>query len=244
MRVDEIGPDLFRLSLFVPETNIQFNQFLVKDDEPLLFHTGMRQIFPEVREAVRRIIDPACMRWIGFSHFEADECGALNDWLRLAPAAEPFCSFVGANVSVNDFANRPARAMADGEVLTTGKYQFRCLVTPHVPHCWEASLLFEETAGTLFSSDLFFHWGDPEPLTTADVVERFKQGLIADQQGPFANAYPYTPQTLATLERLATLKPKTIAVMHGSSFSGDGERALKDIAGVMREVLGNEESRG
>src|SRR6266487_5485591 len=124
MRVDEIAPDKFRLSLFVPEMNIQFNQFLVKDDEPLLFHTGMRHVFPEVREAVARVIDPTLLRWIGFSHFEADECGALNEWLELAPAAQPFCSFVGANVSVNDFANRPARAMADGEEFTTGKNRF------------------------------------------------------------------------------------------------------------------------
>jgi flavorubredoxin len=239
MRVDEIAPDVFRLSLYVPEMNIQFNQFLVKDDEPLLFHTGMRQIFPQVREAVARLIDPASLRWIGFSHFEADECGALNDWLATAPQATPVCGFVGANVSVNDFASRAARAMNDDEVLTTGKYRFRFLATPHVPHCWEASLLFEETAGTLFSSDLFFHWGDAEPKTTSDVVDRFKQGLIADQQGPFANAYPYTPQTGPTLRRLAALKPKTIALMHGSSFEGDGERQLNDLATVMREVLGS-----
>ena len=128
--------------------------------------------------------------------------------------------------------------MTDDEVLTTGKYRFRFLATPHVPHCWEASLLFEETAGTLFSSDLFFHWGDAEPKTTSDVVDRFKEGLIADQKGPFANAYPYTPQTGPTLQRLAALKPKTIALMHGSSFEGDGERELNDLATVMREVLG------
>ena len=238
MRVDEIAPDVFRLSLYVPEMNIQFNQFLVKDDEPLLFHTGMRHIFPQVREAVARVIDPGSLRWIGFSHFEADECGALNDWLATAPQATPICGFVGANVSVNDFASRAARAMTDDEVLTTGKYRFRFLATPHVPHCWEASLLFEETAGTLFSSDLFFHWGDAEPKTTSDVVDRFKEGLIADQKGPFANAYPYTPQTGPTLQRLAALKPKTIALMHGSSFEGDGERELIDLATVMREVLG------
>jgi flavorubredoxin len=224
--------------LYVPEMNIQFNQFLVKDDKPLLFHTGMRQIFPQVREAVARVIDPASLRWIGFSHFEADECGALNDWLATAPQATPVCGFVGANVSVNDFANRAARAMNDGEVLTTGKYRFRFLATPHVPHCWEASLLFEETGGTLFSSDLFFHWGDAEPKTTSDVVDRFKEGLIADQKGPFANAYPYTPQTGPTLQRLAALKPKIIALMHGSSLEGDGERELNDLATVMREVLG------
>lgn len=237
MTVDEIAQDVFRLSLYVPEMNIQFNQFLIKDDEPLLFHTGMRQIFPAVREAVARIIDPGELRWIGFSHFEADECGSLNEWLAVAPQATAFCSFVGANVSVNDFANRPARAMSDGDRLNTGKYAFRLLATPHVPHCWEASLLFEETRQTLLCSDLFFHWGDAEPVTSSDVVGRFKTNLVTDQQGPFANAYPYTPQTEGTLNRLAALKPKTLAVMHGSSFSGNGEQALMDLASVMKEVL-------
>jgi flavorubredoxin len=189
MTVDEIAPDVFRLSLFMPEMNIQFNQFLVRDEEPLLFHTGMRQIFPQVREAVSRVIVPAKLRWISFSHFEADECGSLNEWLSEAPNSTALCSFVGANVSLNDFAIRPTRAMNNDETFSTGKYRFRFLATPHVPHCWEASLLFEETSGTLFSSDLFFHWGDAEPRTESDVVERFKKGLIVDQQGPFANAY-------------------------------------------------------
>jgi flavorubredoxin len=238
MSVNEIAPDVFRLSLYEPEMNIQFNQFLVRDEEPLLFHTGMRQIFPQVREAVAQVIDPATLKWISFSHFEADECGALNEWLDVAPQATAVCSFVGANVSLNDFANRPARAMNNDETFETGKYRYRFLATPHVPHCWEASLLFEETQGTLFSSDLFFHWGNPEPRTESDVVDRFKQGLITDQQGPFANAYPYTPLTDATLQRLSALKPKTIATMHGSSFSGNGEQALKDLAVVMHEVLG------
>lgn len=238
MRVDEIAPDIFRLSLFMPEMNIEFNQFLVKDDEPLLFHTGMKSIFPEVREAVSQIIDPATLRWISFSHFEADECGSLNEWLNVAPNATPVCSFVGANVSINDFAIRPARAMNNDETFETGKYRFRFLATPHVPHCWEASLLFEETQKTLFSSDLFFHWGNNEPRTESDVVTRFKEGLITDQQGPFANSYPYTPLTDATLQRLSALKPCTIALMHGSSFVGDGEHALKDLAVAMREVLG------
>jgi len=237
MNVDEIAPDVFRLSLYVPEMNIQFNQFLVKDDEPLLFHTGMRGIFPLVRDAVAQVIDPTKLRWISFSHFEADECGALNEWLNIAPESTPVCSFVGANVSVNDFANRPARAMNNDETFATGKYRFRFLATPHVPHCWEASLLFEETEKTLFCSDLFFHWGNNEPRTESDVVGRFREGLIVDQQGPFANAYPYTPQTDSTLQRLSTLQPKTIALMHGSSFSGNGEQALKDLSVAMREVL-------
>jgi len=240
MSVTEIAPDLFRLSLFVPEMNIQFNQFLVRDDEPLLFHTGMKGMFPHVREEVASVIDPSTLKWISFSHFEADECGSLNEWLAVAPQATTVCSFVGANVSLNDFASRPAQALNNDDVFITGKYKFRFLVTPHVPHCWEASLLYEETQKTLFCSDLFFHSGDAEPKTESDVVGIFKDGLVADQKGPFGNAYPYTSLTDSTLSRLASLKPKTIALMHGSSFVGNGEAALNDLAVAMKEVLGSQ----
>ena len=133
--ITEIAPDVYRLSMYVPEIDLQFIQFLVRDDEPLLFHTGMRGIFPIVRETVAKIIDPAQVRHIAFSHFEADECGALNEWLAVAPRAEPVCSFVGAMVSVNDFASRPARGLSDGETFETGKYKFRFVQTPHLPHC-------------------------------------------------------------------------------------------------------------
>jgi flavorubredoxin len=239
MAITEVAPDLFRISTYIPEFNLQFNQFLVRDDEPLLFHTGMRGIFPLVRDDVARVMAPSRIRWIGFSHFESDECGALNDWLAVAPEAEPICSFVGAMVSVNDFAMRPALAMTDGQVLSTGKYRFRFLHTPHVPHCWEAGMIFEETQGTLLCSDLFTHQGDVEPQTGSDVVGRFKQGLIGDQQGPFAHAYPYTSRTEETLMRLAELSPKTLAIMHGSTFVGDGRQTLEDLAVAMGEVLGD-----
>jgi flavorubredoxin len=238
MAVEEIAQDLYRISTYVPEIDLQFNQFLVRDEEPLLFHTGMRAMFPSVREEVARLIDPSRLRWIGFSHFESDECGALNEWLAVAPRAEPVCSFVGAFVSVNDFATRPARAMQDGEVFATGRHRFRFLRTPHVPHCWEAGLLYEETRGTLLCSDLFTHYGDVEPVTSSDIVGRFGKDLIAGQQSPFADAYPYTARTAETLGRLASLKPKTLAVMHGSSFVGDCAGALNDLTTVMREVLG------
>jgi len=238
MAVTEIAPDLYRISTYVPEIDLQFNQFLVRDDEPLLFHTGMKALFPLVRDAVASLIDPSSIRWIGFSHFEADECGSLNEWLQVAPAAQPVCSMVGALVSVNDFALRPARGMTDGEVLSTGKYRFRFLQTPHVPHCWEAGLLFEEVGGTLLCSDLFHQSGDVEPLTESDVIGRARKTLVDYQASPLANYMPYTKHTDGILQGLASLKPRTIAAMHGSAYAGDGGRAIRDLAVVMREVLG------
>ena len=238
MAIDEIAPDLYRISTYIPEINLQFNQFLVKDDEPLLFHTGMKALFPSVLEAVKSLIDPATIRWIGFSHFEADECGSLNEWMQLAPNAQPVCSLVGALVSINDFAVRPARGMTDGESFSTGKYRFRFLQTPQVPHCWEAGLLFEEIAGSLLCSDLFHQNGDVEPRTESDIIERARKTLIDYQAGPFANYMPYTKHTDGILQKLADLKPRTIVPMHGSAYAGDGEKAVRDLAIVMRDVLG------
>lgn len=238
VRVTEVAPDHYSISIYVHEFNLRFNHFLIKDEEPLLFHTGMKQMFPLVRDAVARVIDPSALRWISFSHFEADECGALNDWLGLAPHAQAVCGMVGALVSVNDFAIRQARVLAQDEILTTGTYRFRFLQTPHVPHNWEAGLLFEEVTHTLLCSDLFTHEGDVEAVTGWDVVGRAKQALIEGQQGPFANPYPYTPLTVPTLHRLADLRPKQLALMHGSTYAGEGGRALCDLATVMQEVLG------
>ena len=231
-------PDFYRISTYIPAFDLQFNQFLVKDEEPLLFHTGMKALFPTVRDAVATILDPSKIRWIGFSHFEADECGSLNEWLQIAPAAQPVCSMVGAMVSVNDFALRPARGMNDGEVLNTGDHRFRFAQTPHVPHCWEAGLLFEETKGTLLCSDLFHQGGNVEPLTESDVIDRARKTLTDYQAGPLANYMPYTKHTDSIMQRLADLNPRTIAPMHGSAFVGDGSRSLCDLAVVMREVLG------
>jgi flavorubredoxin len=237
--ITEIAPDMYRISTFVPQVNLQFNQFLVRDDQPLLYHTGMKGIFPAVRDAVAKVVPPSTIRWISFSHFEADECGSLTEWQTLAPAATAVCTFVAKAVSVDDVvASRPAQALADGETFCTGKYRFRLLHTPHVPHCWEASHLFEETQGTLLCSDLFHQNGNVEATTGADVVGRFKQTLVEYEQGPFAHYMPYTPYTDSTLQRLAELKPRTLAAMHGSTFVGDGAQALKDLAQVIREVLG------
>jgi len=237
-RITEIAPDLYQISTFVPESNLQFNQFLIRDEQPLLFHTGMKGLFPVVRDAVATLLAPSQIRWIGFSHFEADECGALTVWQTLAPSATGVCSLVAKVVSVDDVvALRPAQALADGEQFSTGTYRFRFLQTPNVPHCWDAGLLFEETQGTLLCSDLFHQNGDVEPSTSADVVGRFKQMLVDYQQGPLANYLPYTPHTEPTLQRLAALKPRTLATMHGSTFIGDGERAIADLAQAMKDVL-------
>src|ERR1051325_10972419 len=152
--------DIYRISIYVPVLNLQFNQFLVKDDEPLLFETGMKQLFPVVREAVSKVIDPASLRYISFSHYEPDECGSLNEWLTIASRAEALCSIVGALVFVNDSAIRPARGLNPDEVIETGKCRFRFKSTPHLPHGWDAGMLFEEQTQTLLCSDLLGHAGD------------------------------------------------------------------------------------
>ena len=237
--VTEVARDVYRISTFNPDFGLQFNQFLIAGDEPFLMHTSLRRMFPVTLEGVASVIDPTTVRWIGFSHFESDECGALNDWLRVAPRAQAACSFVGATVMVNDFADRPPRALADGEVLDLGRHRLEFLATPHVPHCWDAGLFFETVDRTLLCSDLFFHPGDVEPLTEGDVVGRARDAMVKGQAGPMAKDMPYTPYTDSTIGRLAALAPRTIALMHGSTFTGDGERALRDLATVIRETLGN-----
>lgn len=236
--VTEIAQDVFRISVLAPEINLQFCHFLVRDEEPLLFHTGLRGMFPLVREAVSGIIQPSAIRHIGFSHFESDECGALNSWLEIAPQAMPVCGLVGAMVNVNDFAIRPARSLTRDDTFSTGKYRYRFIPTPHVPHGWDAGVLLEETQGTLFCSDLFHQWGNPEPLTSGDIAGRARQALLESESGPFAGYVPYTHHTGRILEGVAEFAPRTLAIMHGSSFQGDGRQALHDLATVMQEVLG------
>lgn len=237
--VTEIAADVFRISVHFKEFDIRFNQFLVRDREPLLYHTGMKGMFPEVRDAVATVLDPKTLRWLAFSHFESDECGALNEFLALAPAAQGLCSFVGAVVNVNDFAIRPVRGLQDGEVVTTGERSFRFLRTPHLPHTWEAGHLFEETRRVLFSSDLFHQDGDVEPLITSkdELMKRVRSTLERYQQGPFSNYLPYTPNTEAQLRKLGALRPEVIAAMHGSAFKGDGAAALQDLGQIFREVV-------
>ena len=233
--IHEIAPDVFRLSVYVPDFDMEFNHFLVRDEEPLLFHTGFRAMFPLLRDAVATLIDPSKLRHIAWSHFESDECGALNHWLDLAPEAQPVCTLVGKLVTVDDFSNRPARGMTREDVLTTGKYRFRFHQSPHIPHGWDAGVLFEETQKTLFCSDLFHHFGRQEPLTTNDLIEPTRQAMQRLQQGPLSSYMPYTRQTEGVLRALADLKPETLAVMHGSSYRGGCDRLLTDLAGVIKE---------
>jgi flavorubredoxin len=228
-KTDEIADRIYRFSTFVPDVTpdgFTFNQFLIVADEPLLFHTGLRAMFPLVSAAVARIVPVNTLRWITFGHVEADECGAMNQWLQAAPNSEVAHGEVGVMVSLNDLADRPPRPLQDGEVIDLGGKRVRHIDTPHVPHAWEARLLFEETTRTLFCGDLFSHTGDGPALTAGDLV-----GAAKAAEEMF-HATCLTPTTGATIRRLAELAPKTLAVMHGSSFEGEAPRALRDLADV------------
>lgn len=236
--ITEIAPDVYRIGLFVPEYNMQFNHFLIKDDEPLLYHTGMRMMFPVLQEAVSSIIDINRIRWIGFSHFEVDECGALNDWLEVAPHAQAVCSEIGAMVNMGDFAIRPARGLGIADVLETGTHRYRFIPTPHLPHGWDAGVLFEENNKTLFCSDLFHQDGNGIALTDRDILGEVRTALRVGQSSPLPDYMPYTHKTQGMLQQLADLQPATLAIMHGSSYRGDCAKALQELDGIMKEELG------
>jgi flavorubredoxin len=238
--INEIAPDVFRLSIYIPEFDMQFNHFLVRDEEPLLFHAGFKRMFPVLREAVAKLIDPTKLRHVAWSHFESDECGALNDWLQLAPRSQPVCTMVGKLVNVDDFAIRPAHGMSPDDVLSTGKYRYRFYRSPHIPHGWDAGVLFEETKKTLFCSDLFHHFGQPEPITTSDLIDPTRTAMKRLQQGPLSGYMPYMRQTAGVLRSLAELKPEVLAVMHGSSYRGTCDKLLTDLAGVIKEEFDKE----
>jgi len=239
-RIDEVAPDLYRISVYAEALDLQFNHFLVRDEEPLLFHTGMRMMFPEVRAAVATVIDPASLRWISWSHFEVDECGALNEWLAVAPNATPVVGALGAMINVGDFSNRPPRGLAAEERFETGRHRFRFIATPHLPHGWDAGVLFEETDRVLLCSDLLHQIGNVEPVTSGDITGRYRHALATYQQSPVLMDYvPYTDNTARQLAKLASLEPRTLAAMHGSTFVGDGASALLASAEVIREVSGS-----
>ncbi|MEX0663359.1 MAG: MBL fold metallo-hydrolase [Acidimicrobiia bacterium] len=228
-RVDEIADGIYRFSTFVPEPQLAFNQFLIQADEPLLFHTGMHGLFPLVSEAVARVMPLDQLRWISFGHFEADECGALNDLLAAAPKAEAMHTFTGVMVSLNDYAARPPRGLVDDEVIDLGGRRVRHLATPHVPHAWDAGLLYEETTNTLFCGDLFTAQGECEPLVEDDLL-----GPAMAAEDLFGGT-SLTPMTAPTIRRLADLEPTTLALMHGPSYRGDGGAQLRALADAYAE---------
>ena len=232
-KLDEIADGIYRLSTLVPEVappdGFSFNQFLVHADEPLLFHTGPRAMFPLVAEAVARVVPVESLRWITFGHVESDECGSMNMWLAAAPESRVAHGALGCEVQLNDLCDRPPRALADGEVLDLGGKRVRQISTPHVPHGWEAEVLFEETTGTLLCGDLFTQVGGSTAVTTGDVVG---PALAAEE---LFHASSMAPDTANVMRRLGDLAPTTLAIMHGPSFSGDGKQAFHDLAAAYEE---------
>lgn len=226
--IDEIADGIYRISTWVPDiappAGLTFNQFLIDDDEPLLFHTGPRAMFEPVRAAIAKVRPVEDLRWITFGHLEADECGSMNELLAVAPRSEVAHGGVGVMVSLNDLCDRPPRALAHGEVLELGRHRVRHLDTPHVPHSWDAGVLYEETTGTLFGGDLFTQAGNGPALTTDDIVG---PAMAFEALMPYSSLSPTLPVVIG---QLADLEPSTIALMHGSSYRGDGGAALRSLA--------------
>lgn len=226
----EIGDGIYRISTPVAMDGggFTFNQFLIADQEPLLFHTGPRKMFPLVREAVATILPVEKLRYISFSHVEADDCGSLNEWLAAAPQAVPLCGFVAALVSISDLADRAPRAMADGELISLGKHSVRWLDAPHLPHAWECGFLMEEKTKTLLCGDLFTQGGsDLPPVTESDILEpseAFRRPM---------DYFSHTKNVAALIAKLAALNPTTLACMHGSSWRGDGARLLRALGDAL-----------
>jgi flavorubredoxin len=226
--VHEIADGIYRINtpvMFENGLGFTFNQYLVEDDAPLLYHTGPRKMFPLVSEAVASVLPVECLRYISFSHVEADECGSLNEWLAAAPEAVPLCGTVAGLVSIDDLADRPPHTLADSESLTLGKHRVRWFDTPHLPHGWECGLLFEESTSTLFCGDLFTQGGVDMPAVTEEDIlgpsEEFRQRM---------DYFSHTSNAGDMLERLAATNPTTLACMHGSAYRGDGAALLKQLA--------------
>ena len=227
--VHEVAAGIYRINTPVGPpggaAQFSFNQYLVMDDAPLLFHTGLRQMFPLVREAIESVMPVAKLSYIGISHFESDECGALNALLAVAPQAVPVCSHIGALVSINDFADRAAQPLADGEELALGRHRLRWFDTPQMPHGWDCGLMMDLTTRTFFCGDLFTQGGPGDvALTDSDILgpsEAFRAPM---------DYFAHAPQSGQILERLAREQPATLAVMHGSAWRGDGSRLLRELA--------------
>jgi flavorubredoxin len=230
--VHEIAHGIYRINtpISIPggPGKFNFNQYLILDDEPMLFHTGPRRMFPLVQEAIGHVMQVTKLRYVGLSHFEADECGALNEFLSAAPQAVPICSQIAAMVSVGDFADRPPRALSDGEELPLGEKTVRWFDTPHMPHAWECGLMMESSTRTFFCGDLFTQGGAGEvAITESDILgpsEEFRKPM---------DYFAHAPQTSAVLERLALEQPRTLACMHGSAWRGDGAALLRELAAAV-----------
>jgi len=228
--VEEIADGIYRIN--TPERSMpggfSFNQILVLDEQPLLFHTGPRGMFPLVRQAIESLIPIDRLRWLAFAHFEADECGALNELLAVAPNAQPVCSVVAKMVSVDDYANRPARALRDGETLGIGKHTLRWLDAPHLPHGWENGYLFDSTTRTLLCGDLFTQGGaDTAAVVESDILgpsEAFRAQM---------DYHAHSSRARALLDKLASTEPTTLACMHGSAWRGDGGKLLRALGDAL-----------
>jgi flavorubredoxin len=230
--IDEIADGIYRIAVFVPDigpTGFTFNQFLINADEPMIYHTGPRAMFPLVSAAIRTVLPVSSLRWIGFGHVEADECGAMNLFLAAAPQSQVVHSQIGCLVSVGDLADRPPRPMEHYEVLDLGGKRLRHIDTPHVPHGWDARAMMEETTGTMFCGDLFTHVGRGPAVTESDLLEQ-----ASEAEDMFLST-ALTPHTAATIATLAEFKPLTLAVMHGSSYRGSGATALRGLADLYAE---------
>jgi flavorubredoxin len=228
IRTDEIADRIYRISVFVPQgaagRGFSFNHFLIDGHEPMLFHCGLRKMFPEVSAAIGKLVPFDRLRWLGFGHFEADECGSMNEWLAAAPRAELMHGMVGCRVSVADMADRAPRVLADQEVVDVGGKRVRYIDTPHVPHGWDAGVMFEETTSTLLCGDLFTRVGDGPAVTESDIVD---PAMAAE------DLFKYTslgPSTGPNVRKLAEFNPKLLATMHGSSFHGQCSAALRELA--------------
>jgi flavorubredoxin len=226
--VHEVADGIYRINTPVQlegGAGFSFNQYLVVDEEPLLYHTGLRKMFPLVREAVASVLPIEQLRYIAFSHVEADECGSLNEWLASAPQAVPLCGTVAAMVSVNDLADREPRALADGEAIDLGVHTVRWLDAPHLPHAWECGFLSEEKTRTLLCGDLFTQGGANLPaVTESDILapsEAFRHAM---------DYFSHTKNAEALLEKLAATEPVTLACMHGSAWHGDGAKLLRELS--------------
>jgi len=226
--IHEVSPGIYRINTPVPPSAVpggfSFNQYLLVDEQPLLFHTGPRRMFPLVREAVASVLPPERLRWIAFSHYESDECGSLNEWLAVAPQAEPLCGQIAAMVTINDVADRPARALVNAETLALGQRTVRWFDAPHLPHAWECGYLGEIETRTLFCGDLFTQPGESTPpVTNGDILgpsEEFRKML---------DYFSHTPNASALLDALAAFEPRTLACMHGSAWQGDGAALLREL---------------